>query len=91
MDNKDELFEILTQKIEQGLIDFTEENKESMEKEIKDINSAVISVPIALIIYIVISFFPLKFLQNELLNYLLFFAILLTVDQIIKRFVLDFY
>ena len=91
MENKDELFDILIEKIEQGLIDFTEENKESMKKEIKDVQSGLISFPISIIIYLIICLFPLKFLHNKLLNSLLFLAIMITVDQVLKRFFLDFY
>jgi hypothetical protein len=61
MKNSHELLKIVKEKIDQGLIQFTEKNSKSMAKEMKISRLISISVPVSIVLYLLLPFIPLVF------------------------------
>ena len=91
MKSKQELLKIIGEKIEMGLIDFTEENKKSLENEIQDAKVILISFPITIIIYFLVwvlflNTFQIDLFNFDLLNYIVFFILLSIIALIMKKY-----
>ena len=97
MKNKQELLKIIGEKIEMGLIDFTEEKQKSLENEIQDAKVILISFPITIIIRFLvwilflnifeIDLFKIDLFNFDLLKYIIFFILLSIIALIIKNYI----
>ena len=88
MKNGNELQEIIGNKIEAGVIELTDENRRVLKKEAEDSQAMLISGVIIVVIYLILSYFPFRFLQSEGLTLLLLFLLLIIINWIVKKFCL---
>ena len=85
MKNADGLFEIISNRIETGLIDFSDENRRTLQEEAADSQAMLISVLITAVIYLVIRLCPVQFWQGEGITILFLVFLLIIINWIVKK------